>query len=116
MFLSYLELLSDGTVPKTGFENLRTGIASGASVPIELMRKLHKVLNLTELTICYGMTETSPVSLMCTTDDPLEKRVSTVGRCLPNVAVKVVDPNDHGKILGVGEQGELAVSGYVVVQ
>jgi len=116
MFLAELELISDGAVPYEGFEYLRTGIAAGSSVPAELMRKLHKILNLTELTICYGMTETSPVSAMTTTDDPIEKRINTVGRLLPHVEAKVVDPYDHHKILNVGERGELAVHGYLVMK
>ena len=116
MFLAELELIKNGTVAYEGFQHLRTGIAAGASVPVELMRKLHKVLNLTELTICYGMTETSPVSAMTTTDDPLEKRINTVGRCLPHVEAKVVDPFDKSRILGVGERGELAVRGYLVMK
>ncbi|KAJ9657669.1 hypothetical protein H2198_004197 [Neophaeococcomyces mojaviensis] len=116
MFLAELELIANGTVPYEGFQYLRTGIAAGSSVPAELMRKLHKVLNLTELTICYGMTETSPVSAMTTTDDPLEKRINTVGRLLPHVEAKVVDPHDHSQILGIDERGELAVSGYLVMK
>jgi TBC1 domain family member 8/9 len=116
MFWAELELIANGTVPYEGFQHLRTGIAAGSSVPANLMRKLHKTLNLTELTICYGMTETSPVSCMTTTDDPLEKRINTVGRLLPHVSAKVVDPFDHGRTLGVGERGELAVSGYLVMK
>jgi len=116
MFLAELELIANGTVPYEGFQYLRTGIAAGTSIPAELMRKLHKVLNLTELTICYGMTETSPVSAMTTTDDPLEKRINTVGRLLPHVEVKVVDPYDHNRVLGLDERGELAVSGYLVMK
>lgn len=116
MFLAELELLANGTVPYEGFEHLRTGIAAGSSIPAELMRKLHKILNLTELTICYGMTETSPVSAMTTTDDPLEKRINTVGRPLPHVEAKVVDPNDHSRTLSIGDRGELAVSGYLVMK
>ncbi|KAL6718734.1 hypothetical protein ACLMJK_002968 [Lecanora helva] len=115
MFIAELELLQNGTVPYTGFEHLRTGIASGSNVPAELMRKLHKVLNLTDLTICYGMTETSPVSTMTTTEDPMEKRIDSVGRPLPHVEVKVVDPTDQSKILPVGQRGELAVHGYLVM-
>ncbi|KAL8651651.1 MAG: hypothetical protein Q9226_004607, partial [Calogaya cf. arnoldii] len=116
MFLSELDLLSSGAVPYIGFEHLRTGIAAGSSIPAELMRKLHKVLNLRELTICYGMTETSPVSAMTTTDDPMEKRIDSVGRLLPHVEAKIVDPLDKNKILPVGERGELAVSGYLVMK
>ncbi|SMQ49135.1 unnamed protein product [Zymoseptoria tritici ST99CH_3D7] len=116
MFLAELEVLANGTVPHEGFQHLRTGIAAGSSVPAELMRKLHKTLNLNELTICYGMTETSPVSVMTRTDDPLQKRIDTVGRLQPHVEAKVVDPFDHGKTLNVGERGELAVSGYLVMK
>ncbi|KAF8460301.1 hypothetical protein BDZ91DRAFT_833016 [Kalaharituber pfeilii] len=114
MFTAVLELLQNGAVPYEGFEYLRTGIAAGSSVPAELMKKLHKILNLTELTICYGMTETSPVSAQTTTDDPLIKRLDSVGRLLPHVEAKVVSSTDRTKILPVGEKGELAVSGYLV--
>lgn len=116
MFLAELELLANGTVPHEGFEHLRTGIAAGSSVPAELMRKLHKILNLEELTICYGMTETSPVSLMTKTNDPIQKRIDTVGKLLPFVEAKVVDPFDKNRTLKVNERGELAVSGYLVMK
>ncbi|KAI4208340.1 MAG: hypothetical protein LQ349_009743, partial [Xanthoria aureola] len=116
MFLAELELLANGAVPYEGFEHLRTGIAAGSSIPAELMRRLHKVLNLTELTICYGMTETSPVSAMTTTDDPMEKRIDSVGRLLPHVEAKIVDPGDRDRVLPIGERGELAVSGYLVMK
>ena len=116
MFIAELELLQNNTVPYTGFEYLRTGIAAGSSIPAELMRKLHKILNLTELTICYGMTETSPVSAMTTTDDPLEKRIDSVGKLLPHVEAKVVSPTDRTEILPVGQRGELAVHGYLVMK
>ncbi|KAK5136683.1 hypothetical protein LTR08_002336 [Meristemomyces frigidus] len=116
MFLAEFELLADGVVPYEGFQYLRTGIAAGSSVPAELMRKLHKILNLNELTICYGMTETSPVSIMTRTDDPLEKRVDTVGRLMPHVEAKILDVHDHSKILGIDERGELAVSGYLTMK
>lgn len=116
MFTAELELIADGTVPYEGFQHLRTGIAAGSSIPAELMRKLHKVLNLTELTICYGMTETSPVSAMTTTDDPIEKRINTVGRLLPHVSAKIVNPADWSCTLAVGEKGELAVTGYLLMK
>ncbi|MCJ1465538.1 hypothetical protein MMC07_004156 [Pseudocyphellaria aurata] len=116
MFIAELELLTSGAVPYTGFEHLRTGIAAGSSVPSELMRKLHKILNLTQLTICYGMTETSPVSAMTTTDDPMEKRVDSVGRLLSHVEAKIVNPSDRTKILPIGARGELAISGYLLMK
>lgn len=124
MFLAELGLLSSGVVPLEGFDQLRTGIGAGTSVPEELMRKLHKVLNLTELTICYGMTETSPVSFMTATDDPMGKRLSTVGKLLPHVRAKIVatatagdrDGRERERIVGIGERGELAVTGYHVMK
>ena len=116
MFVAELELLQNGSIPYEGFQRLRTGIAAGSSIPAQLMRKLHKTLNLTELTICYGMTETSPVSAMTTTDDPIEKRIDSVGRLLPHVEAKIVDPLDRTKILPIGLRGELAISGYLVMK
>ncbi|TVY85680.1 putative acyl-CoA synthetase, partial [Lachnellula willkommii] len=116
MFVSELELLSTGTVPRTGFEHLRTGIAAGSSVPSHLMSKLHRELNLTGLTICYGMTETSPVSCMTTPTDPLPKRLDSVGRLLPHVHAKVVSATDRTLILPIGERGELAIAGYNVMK
>jgi acyl-CoA synthetase (AMP-forming)/AMP-acid ligase II len=116
MFISELDLLSSGAVARSGLSQLRTGIAAGSSIPAELMRRLHRELHLTELTICYGMTETSPVSCMTTTDDPLIKRVETVGKTLPHVSVKVVDPHDRDHVLEVGERGEVVAGGYLVMQ
>ena len=116
MFIAELELLQNGTIPYEGFKSLRTGIAAGSSIPAELMRKLHKMLNLTELTICYGMTETSPVSAMTTTDDPLDKRINSVGRLLPHVEAKIIDPANRSSILPIHQRGELAVSGYLVMK
>jgi acyl-CoA synthetase (AMP-forming)/AMP-acid ligase II len=116
MFVAELELLANGTVPSKGFEKLRTGIAAGSSVPSNLMEKLHKTLNLTGLTICYGMTETSPVSCMTTPDDPIERRLDSVGRLLPHVEAKVVSVDDAARTLPIGQRGELMVSGYLVMK
>jgi acyl-CoA synthetase (AMP-forming)/AMP-acid ligase II len=116
MFLEELSLIETGEISGEGFQYLRTGIAAGSSIPAELMKKLHRVLNLTELTICYGMTETSPVSAMTTTDDPINKRINTVGRLMPHVEAKVVDPVDKTRILPVDTRGELAVSGYLLMK
>jgi len=116
MFISELELLADEIVPRDGLSQLRTGIAAGSNIPAELMRRLHRELNLTDLTVCYGMTETSPVSCMTGTEDPIQKRVETVGKVLPHVTVKVVDPMDWARTLKVGERGELAVSGYLTMK
>ena len=116
MFVAELDLLAHGAVPRDGYQHLRTGIAAGSSIPSELMRKLHKQLNLTQLTICYGMTETSPVSIMTTTDDPMDKRINSVGRLMPHVQAKVVNPSDWSQTLPIGQRGELAVSGYLVMK
>ena len=118
MFLGELDIINSEPkpFPPNAFKTLRTGIAAGSQIPSNLMRRLHKELNLTELTICYGMTETAPVSAMTTTDDPIQKRVETVGRLLPHVTAKVVDKSNPDRICDVGEQGELVVSGYLVMK
>ncbi|CDO75737.1 hypothetical protein BN946_scf184921.g13 [Trametes cinnabarina] len=91
---------------------LRTGIAAGSPIPIDLMKQLIEKLNLTELTVAYGMTETSPVSFQTTPDDPVIKRVETVGKVLPHVKAKVVDL--EGRVVPVNTPGEILVSGYLV--
>jgi fatty-acyl-CoA synthase len=92
---------------------LRTGIMAGAPCPIEVMRKVISEMNMTEVTIAYGMTETSPVSFQSAVDDPLEKRVSTVGRIHPHVQVKIID--EHGAVVPRGTSGELCTRGYSVM-
>lgn len=94
------------------FSHLRTGIAAGSPVPIDLMRQLIEKLNLRDLTIAYGMTETSPVSFQTTPADPIKNRVETVGKIQPHVKAKIIDENGH--IVPVGQPGELCVSGYNV--
>ncbi|KAJ5353942.1 hypothetical protein N7541_006506 [Penicillium brevicompactum] len=116
MFLEELSLIETGEISREGFQQLRTGIAAGSSIPSEIMKKLHRVLNLTELTICYGMTETSPVSAMTTTDDPIDKRISSVGKLMPHVQAKIVNPENKGEILPLGSRGELAVGGYLLMK
>ncbi|AWN44754.1 AMP-binding protein [Methylobacterium durans] len=93
---------------------LRTGIMAGAPCPIALMRRAIDRMNLSELTICYGMTETSPVSFQSAVDDPVERRVSTVGRVHPHLEVKIVDAAGH--ILPRGGVGELCTRGYSVMR
>jgi fatty-acyl-CoA synthase len=96
------------------FSTLRTGIMAGSPCPVEVMKKVQSRMNMTEVTICYGMTETSPVSTQSTTDDPLEKRVATVGRVHPHAEIKVVDPESR-RIVPRGEAGELCSRGYMVM-
>ena len=94
--------------------SLRTGIMAGSPCPIEVMKKVVSDMHMSEVTIAYGMTETSPVSLQSATDDPIEKRVSTVGRAHPHVTVKVVD--EAGETLPLNQPGELWVHGYSVMK
>lgn len=94
--------------------SLRTGIMAGSPCPVEVMRRVREEMHMDELTIAYGMTETSPVSTQTRVDDPIELRVSTVGRVHPHVEVKVVDPVS-GRTLPRGEAGELLTRGYSVM-
>ncbi|MEQ8654251.1 MAG: AMP-binding protein [Kiloniellales bacterium] len=94
--------------------SLRTGIMAGAPCPIEVMKRVIADMNMAGVTIAYGMTETSPVSFQSHTDDPLERRVSTVGRVHPHVEVKVI--GSDGAILPTGERGELCTRGYSVMK
>ena len=96
------------------FTSLRTGIMAGSLCPIELMRRVIREMHCSELTICYGLTEASPVITQSTTDDTLERKVTTVGRALPHTEVKIIDPNT-GQILPRGENGELCTRGYLVM-
>ena len=96
------------------FSSLRTGIMAGSPCPVEVMKKVQTVMHIPEMTIAYGMTETSPVSTQCTTDDPLERRVSTVGRVHPHVEIKIVDPST-GAVVPRGTPGELCSRGYIVM-
>ena len=93
--------------------SLRTGIMAGAPCPIEVMRRVVDRMNMREVTIAYGMTETSPVSFQSAVDDPLERRVSTVGRIQPHLEVKIVDSD--GRVVPRGQSGELCTRGYSVM-
>lgn len=94
--------------------HLRTGIMAGASCPVEVMKQVQSQMNMDEVTIAYGMTETSPVSFQSDLDDPLDKRVRTVGRIHPHVECKIVD--EAGETVPVGTQGELWTRGYSVMK
>jgi fatty-acyl-CoA synthase len=93
---------------------LRTGIMAGSPCPVEVMKKVQSRMNMREVTICYGMTETSPVSTQSALDDPLEKRVATVGRVHPHVEIKIVDPETN-RCVERGATGELCTRGYSVM-
>jgi len=94
--------------------SLRTGIMAGSPCPVEVMKQVQSSMHIPEVTICYGMTETSPVSTQSSWDDPLERRVSTVGRVHPHVEIKIVDP-ETGAIVPRGVAGELCTRGYSVM-
>jgi fatty-acyl-CoA synthase len=93
---------------------LRTGIMAGSPCPVEVMKRVVSEMHMTEVTICYGMTETSPVSAQTTADDDMDRRVSTVGRVGPHLEVKVVDPGS-GLVLPRGLPGEMCTRGYSVM-
>jgi fatty-acyl-CoA synthase len=95
--------------------SLRTGIMAGSPCPMEVMKRVVDVMGASEITIAYGQTESSPVITQTRTDDPLELRVSTVGRTLPGVEVRIVNI-DTGEDCGPGEQGELWTRGYLVMR
>jgi fatty-acyl-CoA synthase len=94
--------------------SLRTGIMAGSPCPIEIMRRVVRDMHMAEVTIAYGMTETSPVSFQTVAEDPLELRVSTVGRVHPHVEVKIVD--EAGRVVSRGQTGELLTRGYSVMR
>jgi fatty-acyl-CoA synthase len=110
----FVALLAEQDQAQRDLSSLRTGIMAGAPCPIETMRRVVRELHLPEITIAYGMTETSPISFQSSVGDPLERRVTTVGRIHPHVEVKIVDA--EGRIVPVGAQGELCTRGYSVMR
>jgi len=112
MFIAELE---HPEFEKFDLSSMRTGIMAGSPCPIEVMRRVVREMNMTDITIAYGQTESSPVITQTRTDDPIELRVSTVGRALPDVEVKIVDI-ETGAVLPPGKQGELCTRGYLVMK
>jgi fatty-acyl-CoA synthase len=110
----FIAMLDHADFPSFDLSSLRTGIMAGSPCPIEVMRKVVERMHMSEVAICYGMTETSPVSTQTRIDDPLERRVSTVGRVGPHVEVKVIDP-EGGLVVPRGVAGELCTRGYSVM-
>ena len=109
----FIAMLDHPDFASHDLSSLRTGIMAGSPCPVEVMKRVVSQMNMSEVTIAYGMTETSPVSFQSSTNDPLEKRVSTVGRIHPHVEVKIVD--DAGRIVARGHPGELLTRGYSVM-
>jgi len=111
MFIAELALANFASYD---LSTLRTGIMAGSPCPVEVMKKVVNAMGMTEVTICYGMTETSPVSTQTGADDDLERRTSTVGRVHPHLEIKVVDPRD-GTTVERGRPGEFCTRGYSVM-
>ena len=109
----FIAELADPGFDSYDLSSLRTGIMAGSPCPTEVMRQVVDRMNMRQVTIAYGMTETSPVSFQSSVDDPLEKRVSTVGRIHPHIEVKIVD--DDGRVVPRGQPGELCTRGYSVM-
>lgn len=109
----FIAVLDHPRFAEFDLSTLRTGIMAGSPCPIEVMKRVVAQMHMAEVTIAYGMTETSPVSFQSHTDTPLEKKVSTVGRIHPHVEVKIIDP--QGRIVPRGETGELLTRGYSVM-
>ncbi|MEV0245965.1 AMP-binding protein [Nocardia sp. NPDC050712] len=112
MFIALLGELDGGAAPD--LSSLRTGIMAGSPCPVEVMKRVIDRLGMAEVCICYGMTETSPVSTQTRRDDTLDRRTATVGRVLPHLEVKIVDPAT-GSTVPRGEPGELCTRGYSVM-
>ena len=109
----FIAELGDPSFDAWDLSTLRTGIMAGSPCPVEVMKRVQNEMHMDEITICYGMTETSPVSAQTQRDDPLDKRVGTVGQVHPHVEVKIVDPSD--RVVRRGESGELCTRGYSVM-
>jgi fatty-acyl-CoA synthase len=112
--MMFIAELDHASFASHDLSSLRTGVMAGSSCPIEVMRAVQARMGMREVTICYGMTETSPVSTQSATDDPLDKRVTTVGRVHPHVEVKIIDP-ETGRVVPRGQSGELCTRGYSVM-
>ncbi len=111
----FIALLDHPLFDKFDFSSLRTGIMAGSNCPVHVMEQVIDRLHMTDVTICYGLTEASPVVTYTRIDDDIRLRVETVGRALPHIQVKITDP-DTGNILGPGQQGEICCKGYNIMK
>jgi fatty-acyl-CoA synthase len=111
----FIAMLGVADFDRYDLGSLRTGIMAGSPCPVEVMKRVIERMHMGEVAICYGMTETSPVSTQTAFDDPLEKRVGTVGRVHPHIEIKVVSP-ETGEIVPRGESGEFCTRGYSVMR
>ena len=110
----FIAMLDHPEFDQHDLTSLRTGIMAGSPCPVEVMKRVIAEMNMSEVSICYGMTETSPVSTQTRSDDSIDRRVSSVGRVMPHVEIKVVDP-DTGRAVPRGTPGELCTRGYSVM-
>jgi fatty-acyl-CoA synthase len=110
----FIGMLGDPSFAEHDLSSLRTGVMAGSPCPVEVMKRVISEMHMSEVAIAYGMTETSPVSTQTRSDDDIERRVSTVGRVLPHVEVKVIDP-ESGQVVPTGQPGELCTRGYSVM-
>jgi fatty-acyl-CoA synthase len=110
----FIAELADPSFDEHDLSSLRTGIMAGSPCPVEVMKQVIERMGMAEVTICYGMTETSPVSTQTRADDSIDRRVSTVGRVHPHLEVKIVDP-ETGRTVPRGEPGEFCTRGYSVM-
>jgi len=108
----FIAELSHPNFARYDYSTLRTGIMAGSPCPIEVMKKVNVLMNMRDIVIVYGQTETSPGVTMTTVDDPLDKRVTTVGKAFPHTEIKIIDPNTK-RILPRGEVGEICARGYM---
>ncbi len=111
----FIAVLDHKLFDKFDFSSLRTGIMAGSPCPVHVMRQVIDRMNMREVTICYGLTEASPVITQTLPDDDIRKRTETVGRPMPHIQVKLVDP-ETGLEVGPGEQGEVCCRGYNVMR
>ena len=111
----FIAMLEDPSFDQHDLSSLRTGIMAGSPCPTEVMKRVVSEMHMGEVSICYGMTETSPVSTQTRKDDSLERRVGSIGRVGPHLEIKVVDP-DTGLTVRCGETGELYTRGYSVMR
>ncbi len=111
----FIAVLEHPMFSKFDFSTLRTGIMAGSNCPIHVMEKVIEVMNMKDITICYGLTEASPVMTFTRIDDDLRKRVETVGQALPHIELKVIDI-DTGETVAPGIQGEVCCRGYNVMK
>jgi fatty-acyl-CoA synthase len=110
----FIAMLGHADFGRSDFSSLRTGVMAGSPCPVEVMKQVREKMNVRDITICYGMTETSPVSTQTRMDDAVEKRVGTVGRVHPHAEIKIVDATT-GEVVPRGVAGELCTRGYCVM-